>query len=473
MTTPALTAILPPFSEFMAKKFGLFFPPEKYSDLEREILSITRAAHFPDPATCATWLMKMPVTNEQLTLLTRYFTIGETYFFREHLSFEALQTKVLPKLIESRLDGDRTLRIWSAGCSSGEEAYSIAMLLSELIWDIQSWNITVLASDICVDMLKRLREGVYTEWSFREISPEMRKKYFKKIGNNQYLIAKDIQKMVTSINLNLEEDIFPSLSNNTSNMDIIFCRNVLMYFIPENAKRIIRKFHQALTNNGYLLLSSNEYSIMQDECFKSTNFSGTFFYKKLEEAPDRTALFLSQDSGYEESIYEEPIWTPPTKFFDLEPTEQTEPVLDSPPPQTVLDLPTPRAIEAVAQSLADQGKLAEALSLIQEEIVSDKCNANLHYIQALILQELGQIPEAISALKKAIYLSPDFVLSYFSLGNIAYTQGQIKTAKKNFSIVLSLIDRYDPQDILPGSESLTAKKMVEIIQKTHIISGGD
>ena len=179
------------------------------------------------------WLLSSePPSRNQIEILASYLTIGETYFFREKQTFEILEERILADLIKTRRQNERRLRIWSAGCCTGEEPYSIAMLLSKMLPDLKDWNISILATDINPRFLHKASEGVYSKWSFRDCPQGVKERYFRKAKEDRLEILPDIKKMVTFSYLNLVEDSYPSLSNCTNAMDVIFCRNVLMYFAP-------------------------------------------------------------------------------------------------------------------------------------------------------------------------------------------------------------------------------------------------
>ena len=220
--------LLSKLCESVSSVIGMNFPRERFCDLERGIRSAADEFGFKDAESCIQWLITSPLTKKQIEILASNFTVGETYFFREKRIFEVLEEHILPDLIRLRSNKEKYIRIWSAGCSTGEEPYSIAILLNKMIPDLVDWNITILATDINPRFLQKATEGVYSEWSFRETQGCIRK-YFKKTKSG-FEISPDIKKMVTFFYHNLAEDTYPSLLNNTNAMDIIFCRNVMMYF---------------------------------------------------------------------------------------------------------------------------------------------------------------------------------------------------------------------------------------------------
>jgi len=249
--------LLARLSEFVAATMGLHFPKERWRDLERGVLNAARDFHFNNPEQCIHWLLSTAITKHQIEILASHLTVGETFFFREQRSFEVLEKHILPALINSRRGTDQRLRIWSAGCCTGEEPYSITISIAKLIPDLIEWSITILATDINPHFLKKAKQGEYKEWSFRSTPREVKESYFKS-KDGRYAILPHLKKLATFSYLNLAEDVYPSLVNGTNGMDIIFCRNVLMYFTPEKTVKVIKKLHYSLVEEGYLLTSPSD-----------------------------------------------------------------------------------------------------------------------------------------------------------------------------------------------------------------------
>ena len=272
--------LLSRLSEFLAAQIGLHFPKKRWSDLERGIASAAHDFGIPEMEDCVHWLLSAPLTHRQIEILARHLTIGETYFFRDRKSFEALEQHILPELIRSRRDSTRCIRIWSAACCTGEEPYSIAMLLDRLLPDYEQWHITILATDINPQFLRKAEKGVYGEWSFRDTPNWTKERYFKKERQGCFEIHQRIKERVTFSYLNFADDIYPSLSNNTNAMDVIFCRNALMYFAPELAMKVVSNLHRAVVDVGWLAISVTEASNTMFAKFSPINFSSAMFYRK-------------------------------------------------------------------------------------------------------------------------------------------------------------------------------------------------
>src|SRR6266571_5653743 len=219
MTRTISDQLLSQFGEFVTARFGLHFPRKRWRDLARIIFLVMDDFGFTDAATCIQWLIAAQLTRSQLDNLAGRLTIGETYFFREQKSIDLLEARILAALISSLRGKEQRLRIWSAGCSTGEEAYSIAIMLHRMMADLPRWNITILATDENPASLRQAVRGEYSYWSFRGLPLWVKERYFTRNGEGRFEIAGPIRKMVTFAQLNLAEDPYPSLTNNTNAMD--------------------------------------------------------------------------------------------------------------------------------------------------------------------------------------------------------------------------------------------------------------
>ncbi len=451
---------------------GMNFPRERFCDLERGIRSAAKDFGFKDAESCIRWLINSPLTRKQIEILASNFTVGETYFFREKRSFEVLEEQILHDLIRLRSNKEKNIRIWSAGCSTGEEPYSIAILLNKMIPDLVDWNITILATDINPCFLQKATEGVYNEWSFRETHGWIRK-YFRKTKSG-FEISPDIKKMVTFSYHNLAEDTYPSLLNNTNAMDIIFCRNVLMYFSTELTKKVIQNLYHSLVERGLLIVSPVERSHVLFSMFETIDFQDVSIYKKdsiRSHSIDELIPGEIPACPLPELIMVTHIQ--PTDFVheELQPYEEAlmlyekgryAEVVEKIGSLASLDHDT-KAKTLLARAYANQGILTEALEWCEKAIATDNLNPGCHYLRATILQEQGQVEEAMKSLKRALYLDQDFVLAHFGLGNLNKLKGKFMESEKSFENALMLVKRFRKDEILPDSEGVTAGRLSEII----------
>jgi chemotaxis protein methyltransferase CheR len=189
-------------------------------------------------------------------------TTNETTFFRDLRPFEILKTTVLPELMKKRA-GDRVLNVWFAACSNGQEPYSFAMLLREHFPYILGWKVRLIASDISRDVLARAREGLYTQLEVnRGLPAQLLVKYFKKVDNG-WQLNPEVRRMVEFQEINLAE-AWPPLPR----MDIVFMRNVLIYFGVDAKRTILARVRRILRQDCFLLLGGSETTVYLDEAFQ-------------------------------------------------------------------------------------------------------------------------------------------------------------------------------------------------------------
>ena len=448
--------LLSSLSELLAAQTGLHFPRERWSDLER---GMNAAAHEAGDASAQEYICRIlsaPLTHQQTEILASHLTVGETYFFRDGKIFAALEQYVLPELIHARRYAGRRLRIWSAGCCTGEEAYSIAMLLDRLLPDLAQWNITLLATDINPCFLRKGMAGVYGEWSFRDTPSWIKEKYFRRERHGRFAIHPRIKKMVTFSCLNLAEDIYPALPNNTNAMDLILCRNVLMYFTAARAEKVVGNLYRALMEGGWLVVSPTEASNTLLAQFAPVNFTDVVLYRKA--VLDGQKLVQKEYREILAEPQEMPVYFPLPETWRADAPLTPDEKITAQPKQD-----TPDTLCATARLRANQGKLAEAAEWCAQAIAADKLNPAHHYLLATIRQEEGQADEAVQSLKRALYLDPDFVLAHFALGNLHLSQGRYREAERHFGNTLTLLQKYPEDEPLHDAEGLTAGRLTEII----------
>ena len=463
-------------SELIAARMGLHFPPERWGDLKRGLAGAAQEYGFEDAAKYADRILSAPPSKLQLQALETTLPQGETYFFRDPQTFDALTETILPELIRSRRGRDQRLRIWSSACSSGEEPYTLAILLHQLLPDLQDWQVSITATDINPHFLRKATTGHYGEWSFRNAPAWLKQRYFKRTAEGLYAIIPEIRKLVTFAHLNLVEDNYPSPTTKTDAMDIIFCRNVLMYFTPSQVDRVIGRLSRALVEGGWLAVGPSETSKALFPRFVSVNFPDAILFRK-GNAPGSGPIKESSPRTGSAAPAAHP--KPETLQPALAKTQATPDVLG-----TALRLyqqrhyaeaadmllaicgdrqTAPAVLSLLTRALANQGRLADALTWCERWIAADKTDPAGHYLHSMIVLEQGDPRRARPSLQRAIYLDHDFVLAHFALGNLALRCGKSAEAAKHFSNAQHLLQACRADDVLPESDGLTASRLAETL----------
>ncbi len=492
-------AALASFSGFIAEHLGLDFPPARWSDLQRGLAAACPDLGFAHPAACVQALLSSALDREQVEILASHLTIGETYFFREPQSFDLLGERVLPELIAARRGGVRSLRFWSAGCATGEEPYSLAILLHRLLPDLPDWHVTILATDINPGFLQKAAAGVYSEWSFRGTPAWLREQYFTRVADGRWELLPQVRKLVSFACLNLAKDVYPSLVTNTNAMDLILCRNVLMYFKTDVAAEVIQRFHRALVDGGWLSVSPADAAHLPGTAFAPAHLPGAILHQKaapppepggarrpgvreLPAAPERTRPSVRSRPGSlprrkqaaraapprpnGSSLRESTAPPPRQQAFELFKTGRYAEAAQLLARQVSQEPGDAEAMGLLVRACANLGRLAEALAWCEKALTADRLAVSLHFLKAAILQEQGRGDEAVAALQRVLYLEPDHLMAHFFIGNLLHQQGKDPEAIPHFTRALALLDPKTQNDVVPESEGITAGRLRQIIEAT-------
>lgn len=265
---------------------GIYFDDSSKYLLERRLSKRVKSHHLNDFREYYRLLLYDKRRDEELSFVVDVLTVNETYFFREMSQLKTLSDEILPELKNTNRD-TRKIRIWSAGCSTGEEPYTIAMLILEQGYFF-GWDIEILGSDINQRVLQHARRGIYRKNSFRATEEHFTEKYFTQ-ENNLYRINNHVKHLVNFSCLNLLD---PFKVRFVGDMDVILCRNVLIYFDQEARKKVIKSFHERLVHGGYLLLGHAESLMNISTAFTLKHFKNDMVYQK----PPMLKVAMSQDS---------------------------------------------------------------------------------------------------------------------------------------------------------------------------------
>ncbi|MCG3210447.1 MAG: hypothetical protein FOGNACKC_04078 [Anaerolineae bacterium] len=477
MTGLISPALLMQISQFVNSQMGLHFPQKRWPDLARGLARAAGDFGFDDAEACVQWLLSAPLTQTQIETLADHLTIGETYFFRERNALEALQNYILPALIKARGQASLPqLKIWSAGCCTGEEPYSIAILLDKNFPELANWQVSILASDINPRFLQQAKKGCYRDWSFRATPAWVKDQYFIQRGQGEVQIAERIKKRVTFFPLNLIEDTYPSFLNETVNLDVILCRNVLIYFDQHSIDRVVKRFYRALAEGGWLIVGSTEFSTQYYSQFTPVQHAGFTIYQKVAQpgnfvdrpaketvpvpprlAPPPPAAITEKLYGQALQLFQQGRYAETVSALKPNLAADGQNNKTAPPVQS-------EAFLLLVKAYANQGRLAEARHWAEKAIAADKLNPGCYYLLGTILQEQGEFDEASRAFKRVLFLEPDFILAMVALGNMARRQGKNREANRYFNNSLLVLRNLAPDSVLFGSENITAAEVINNIR---------
>jgi chemotaxis protein methyltransferase CheR len=458
----------------IAEVTGLAYPPSRWNEMRRGVFAACREVGREDPSSCIAWVRSAAEDPGVVEYLVRHLTVGETYFFRDKRLFELLGTDLLPSLIRERKGSSRYIRLWSAACSTGEEAYSLAILLLTLIQVPGEWDIRIFATDINPKALERARTGVYSSWSFRDVLPVAMARFFSETKDGHFVIDPAVRELVTFKRQNLAKDHFPLMQTGAAGMDLILCRNVLMYLTPGNAANVTAHLAASLIEGGYLIVSPQEVSLSSFPTLSLEERGGVLIYQKGGINEVRTV-----------DTSESKFPTLPARDVDI--TQAQDPIEDlwvqrlpdgvvedsSSGVSSTNDLtPVPGLSSQVcppdevllACALANQGMVSDALLCCERALLRDPLNPRVHLIRASILQESGDLSAAARAFRQAIFADPDFVPAHIALARLSALQGKSKDAKRHLGNVISALATVPDDGAVEGMDGMQAGQVRALVR---------
>ena len=444
-------------------RLGLHYPSQRVRELEAVLHDVADRLGCDGAEACARKIAGEPLDADELKTLAQALTVGETNFYRDRSVFQALERDVLPTLIEERRRS-RRIRIWSAGCCTGEEPYTIAMILRRILTDIDDWNVTILATDVNPTFLAKAECGLYGKWSFRRTPQWMWRDYFSPQRGGHFEIEPRVRSMVTFEHLNLAEDAYPSLFNNTNAMDIVFCRNVLIYFDQPTIERVVGGLRSSLLAGGWLALGRSERAPASVDSLSPVTVGTDVWYRRDPELPVEPVAA--------------PIEAATRRRSDGDPVEAAQALFDRGDYAAAvrklsryLDNDTPsrterrRTLRLVAEACANLGRLEEAQRWCGDAIAMDQLDPRLHYLLASVLLERKCTVEAAESLANAISADDRFVMAHFGLGNLKRRNKESTGARGHYQRVLALLRHYPDDEIIPESDGMTAGRLSQITEQ--------
>jgi len=251
-------------SKLVYQRFGISLNSNKRTLIVERLQRLVRSGSFSSFKDYYDYVVADCSGHALLGLVDKIST-NHTFFFREQEHFKFLRSEVLPKLMEEKLSqGIRDFRFWSAGCSSGEEAYTLAITLKDYFGsDIGKWRIGILATDIAVSALEKAQAGVYSENQLNNVPDDLKRRFFSPVDSGLWSVTPEIKKMVMFRRLNLMNPTYPFRNR----FDVVFCRNVMIYFDEPTRQNLVGKYHRYIVPNGYLFIGHSESLSRQNSLF--------------------------------------------------------------------------------------------------------------------------------------------------------------------------------------------------------------
>lgn len=414
---------------------GLHFTGARRSDLPAAFTRMALETGHPDAAALAGWLADGAWDAGRTALCARHLTIGETYFFREPRGLELLCEVAGAKLAA---DPQAGLRVWSAGCSTGEEPYSLALALRIHVPQLPPERTVILATDLNPASLDKARAAVYREWSFRRTAPVLRAAWFAETAPGRYLLRPDVRRQVRFAQLNLAQGPYPP---DTGGMDLIFCRNVLMYFSRSQMREVIAHLRICLVEGGWLVVNPSEASAELFAGFTARYHQDAVLYRK-DSRPPAPARPAPQPA--------------PQRVPAALPKAPAQPRPRRPDAPAPLAAPAagdggPGAVQEQAASLAARGDSAGALRLLVRAAQRWPLAAGLHLAAGELALAQGDRRAALRHLQRHLYLEPDSILGHYLAGVARMGEGSDGAARREFAACDALLDGVAQDAAVPGA----------------------
>ncbi|KMO22130.1 CheR family methyltransferase [Methylobacterium platani] len=422
----------------------------------------------------AGYLALLEGSEAEWAALEAEITIGETFFFRYAEQFAALRGTILPERIAARSD-ERRLRIWSAGCSTGPETHSVAIVLHELLGErLPEWRIGLTGTDINRDVLAVARRGVYGTWALRTLGAEERERYFRpgpRAGT--FALRPDYRGLARFEPQNLMSLIDGTASLALTDYDLILCRNVLIYFHPDTVQALVRALAQRLRPGGWLLLGHAEPNPAFADFLQVVSLPGTAAYRRPEDgATEDGAATRPPTNPLLPPVPPEPAWAPllPPQA-ELPGARNGADLLsvpagrEGPRPSTSADGLVPRVEPgadvppgplASVRALADAGDLDASWRACRAALGEDPTDPRLRYYEGLLARARARPDEAERAFRGAVYLDKGFVMAHYHLGLTLIAAGRAEAGRRAVANAVRLAASLPADAVLPEGDGLTA-----------------
>ncbi len=473
---------------YITGRSGLYFKDYDLKDLEKEAGNRMAFLGIDSPLSYYELITASEGREAEFRELLNLLTVNHTYFFRNEAQFTALKEKVLPELIEKKIKGSSrktgeasikpSIKIWSAGCSSGEEPYTIAIVLKEMLPNPAGWDIEVLATDVSTNALKAAREGVYRKNSIKTVPKEYLDRYFTRKGSatgEVYVVGEEIKRMVKFDYHNMIEDPFGS------DFDIIFCRNVVIYFDLPTMIEIMNRFYASLRDGGYIFLGYSETLQYITGKFRMQEYKDAIYYRRLGEkevsslpaVPEiKEAVKNLSRSILDYADKEIRLETKETLSAKIRPLiEKAMEHMYSKNYSSALSLvqeaseifkESPEPYFLAAQIHANKGEFGAAKEWIHKAIKADRLFAPAHYLLGEVYMEEGDLDRAKAELKKSLYLDKDLIMPNLSLAELYRQEGLTGPAKRQYRITLKLLSKHAPDDIILFAGGFNAASIASV-----------
>ncbi|MBP8107669.1 MAG: tetratricopeptide repeat protein [Caldilineaceae bacterium] len=425
MKTPIESSL----QQIITERTGLLLRDSELGELSRHVAARMAALKISDGSL---FLARLATDNEEWSALYKVITTGESYFLRDQGQIALLRSHILPELLERRSQ-ERTLSVWSAGCSTGEEVYSLAILLDQIATerslDLTGWRINLLGTDLNPQACRHAEAGIYGKWSFRGVAAEVQSRYFIQQKHDEWRVNNNLRRFVHFRPLNLSQDFYPPAGS----VDLILCRNVLIYFADSAIAQVVDKFSKTLRPGGYLLTGHGELQGQLHTGLTAQFLPGSTVYRPQGQPP----------------VARQPIRPKIRQVASARPVglpHDRPRAASVPAPALVTDARSSQIREwlATAQTALDRGDANQATQLAERILAQTPSSVPAYLILARAQANLGQLSQAKELCHKAIKIDPLSPQPHYLLAHIAQESMDSETARQHYQKTLYLDPSFVP-----------------------------
>jgi len=423
-------------------RIGLVFHPHQIDNLADTARAAAANFGYADTDALAAALAALDDGAPVLDYLISRLTVGESFFFRDAAQMDWLRQHFLPALIERRRHGSRTLRIWSAAAASGQELYSIAMLLRELLPDVEDWNLHLIGTDINARSLQSAVEGYYPEWSMRAVDRSTRERHFQPVAEDGRAggarVRPELRQMVRFAPLNLAGDGFPSFESDLHSFDLVLCRNVFIYFEQQRVREVLARVARCMQPDGVLMLGASDVVDAHIAGFETVQREGLCFYQRGRAAPATTPLPAPRRMAITDFA---PL--PAPQAPSVEPLDQAlaqsrwSEAVQLVEMMSAFELRTDAArCRSIASAYGNLGRPEEALHWCARAVELDPTDSAAHFLQAVLQMEAGNDEAALEAFRRTLFLAPQDLAAQHQMALLYLRLGQRESGLRRLRNVL-------------------------------------
>lgn len=442
------TSDLAAASDRVRKEMGFVFDGD---NLRGKLLEAIMLLNYPIDCAAAKRILQGQWNTVETPYIIEAITNGETYFFRHADDLATFQNELLqPRLHACALRGE-PLRIWSAACSTGEEAYTLSILIDAISNSHIVPPVAIIGSDINAAHIHTAQLAEYREWSFRESAANFRDSYFESPATGKWRPLSRIRNRVTFLQHNLLDQPKGQLAQP---FDFIFCRNVFIYFSSDSIRSILTHLRTCLKENGWLIVSPSEASVLTQNGWVMHRINERLFFQAGSAHVPMRHLPVAPDP--------KPTRPNPSASKRQKPTPRVAtnklPLLGHLPAEPAPH--TPADALAHVRQLADQGHYETALQTVENILLQDNTQTTAHIIKAQILSEMQQVEPAQRCLRDALFLEPERMDARIALTQLLIQQNRLAEARKQLQILVRQLGQITPDSPIDHLDGVRAGQLL-------------